>query len=237
MNMTLKKGLLGLTAALAVLAVNPAMAQVEALIGSLTSQLGVTEAQATGGAGAIFALAQDRLAPDEFASLSESVPGVDTLIAEAPGMGSAAEPEAMEDADPAAAEPAAEDADTGALTDAMPEEAAEAGEAAGGLGAMTGEMTGEMPGEMPGGMTGDMTGAMSDMTDAAEAEAGSAMGALGDMAGMGDLGGLAELAGPFSELGMSPDMAAEFVPVILDYVGNTGGSSAMSLLQGALLGG
>jgi len=44
----------------------------------------------------------------------------------------------------------------------------------------------------------------------------------------------ASLAGPFSQLGLSPDMLGKFVPVILDYVGGKGGASVQSLLAGVL---
>jgi hypothetical protein len=126
-----------------------------ALIESLTSQLGVSQEQATGGAGAIFQVAQDRMAPAQFSQLSDAVPGIDGLVGAAPPLGGAS------------------------------------------------------------GMLGGATSAL----------------------GMGELGGLAELAGPFTKLGLSPDMASQFVPIVLDYVQSEGGQQAMSLLQTALLGG
>ena len=167
----------------------PAAAQVEQLIGALTSNLGVTETQAEAGAGAIFGLAQERMAPDEFASLSGSVPGVEELIG-------AAQVAGLDIGGTSGAEA------TGGVSDYAPA-------AGGGL------------------------GFSSDVEDAA----GGLLGSAGEAAGIGDLGGLAALAGPFSELGLSPEMAAEFLPIILSYVGDTGGSTAMGLLQGALLGG
>jgi hypothetical protein len=48
------------------------------------------------------------------------------------------------------------------------------------------------------------------------------------------LGSLASLAGSFQSLGMKPSMVGKFVPVILDYVKQQGGSSTMSLLESAL---
>jgi hypothetical protein len=126
-----------------------------ALIESLTSQLGVSEEQATGGAGAIFQVAQDRMAPPQFSQLSDAVPGIDGLLGAAPPLGGTS------------------------------------------------------------GMLGGATSAL----------------------GMGELGGLTELAGPFTKLGLSPDMASQFVPIVLDYVQSEGGQQAMSLLQTALLGG
>ena len=195
----------------------PALAQAEALISALTSGLGVTETQAIGGSAAIFGLAQERLSPEEFASLSDSVPGVSELAGQAPAMTGEEMPSAET---PSAEMPSAEMPSAEMPSEEMP--------------------SAEMPSdEMP---SAEMPSA--EMPSAADAASGVAgmTGGLGDVGGAmgdvtGDLGGLASLAGPFSDLGMSPDMAAEFVPVVLDYVSNTGGSSAMSLLQGALLGG
>jgi hypothetical protein len=50
----------------------------------------------------------------------------------------------------------------------------------------------------------------------------------------GGLGGLASVAGTFQKLGMSPDMAGKFVPVLTKFVQSKGGASAASLLSGAL---
>jgi hypothetical protein len=158
-----------LACAAAVAAPATARAQVEDLVGTLTSDLGVTEEQAMGGSGAIFELAESRLAPEEWSTVSESVPGVQDLMAAAP------------------------EVETGA--------------------------------GMPGGALGESLGG-------ALGESGA-----GDLMGAGDLGGLAALAGPFNELGMSPDMIGEFVPVVFDYVQSTGGDAVTGLLRSALLGG
>jgi hypothetical protein len=69
----------------------------------------------------------------------------------------------------------------------------------------------------------------SGMSGAAASAASSMMGSGG-----GSLGGLASLAGPFSQLGMSPDMIGKFVPSILGFVGGKGGSGVQSLLAGVL---
>jgi len=61
---------------------------------------------------------------------------------------------------------------------------------------------------------------------------GTASSMLGS--GGGSLGGLASLAGPFSQLGLSPDMIGKFVPSILEFVGGKGGSGVQSLLAGVL---
>jgi hypothetical protein len=54
------------------------------LISSLVSQLGVTQDQAQGGAGAIFKAAQDRLGHGQFEHLLGGVPGVKDLLVHAP---------------------------------------------------------------------------------------------------------------------------------------------------------
>jgi Protein of unknown function VcgC/VcgE (DUF2780) len=67
----------------------------------------------------------------------------------------------------------------------------------------------------------------------------SALGSLGSVGsvlpgGTGGLGGLASVAGPFKSLGLSPDMAGKFVPVLTQFVDTKGGSSVSKLLAGAL---
>jgi Protein of unknown function VcgC/VcgE (DUF2780) len=60
------------------------------LIGNLTKELSITPAQAIGGTGALFGLAKSRLRPEEFARVSDAVPGMDGLLSAAPkSMGSA----------------------------------------------------------------------------------------------------------------------------------------------------
>jgi hypothetical protein len=61
-----------------------AMADTGQLITLLSSRLGVTEQQASGGAGSIFRLAQSRLQPAQFRQIAERIPGLDGLIAGAP---------------------------------------------------------------------------------------------------------------------------------------------------------
>ncbi len=70
-------------------------------------------------------------------------------------------------------------------------------------------------------------------------------GTLNDMMGQGSslfggeankqLGGVMDLASSFSELGLSPEMANKFVPVVLDYVEAQGGETVRNLLASALL--
>ena len=54
------------------------------LIGSLTKELSVTPAQATGGAGALFNLAKSKLSVDDFSKVAKAVPGMDGLLKAAP---------------------------------------------------------------------------------------------------------------------------------------------------------
>ncbi|MCP4409209.1 MAG: DUF2780 domain-containing protein [Gammaproteobacteria bacterium] len=61
------------------------------LINLLTSNLGVTQQQAEGGAGAIFGLAKQNMPTSDFAQLGQAVPGIGSLIEAAPktsGLGS-----------------------------------------------------------------------------------------------------------------------------------------------------
>ena len=50
----------------------------------------------------------------------------------------------------------------------------------------------------------------------------------------GGLGGLASVAGSFQKLGLSPQMAAKFVPIIGKFVESKGGAAVAKLLTGAL---
>ena len=50
----------------------------------------------------------------------------------------------------------------------------------------------------------------------------------------GALGSMAAAAGPFKKLGLSPEMAAKFVPVLTKFVEAKGGSGVAALLSGAL---
>lgn len=144
---------LGLVAALVVVAFSAgtAAAQTSDLVGMLTSQLGVSEDQAAGGAGSLFDFAKGQMAPSDFDTVTSALPEVSDLMGAAPK------------------------GDSGLL--------------------------------------------------------GSASSLLG-----GSSGGLEDAAGvasSFSDLGMSPDMVNEFVPVILDYAESAGSDQAMQLLQSA----
>src|SRR3954447_21688785 len=54
------------------------------LIGQLTEALSITPAQASGGAGALFGLAKNRLSAEDFSKVAASVPGIENLIKSAP---------------------------------------------------------------------------------------------------------------------------------------------------------
>jgi hypothetical protein len=54
------------------------------LVNLLTKNLGVSEAQATGGAGLLFKQAQEKLSSGDFAKVSAAVPSVQDMISAAP---------------------------------------------------------------------------------------------------------------------------------------------------------
>ena len=62
----------------------PVSADTSKLIGSLVDGLGVSEEQATGGAGAVFKQAKNNMSTGDYSQLLKAVPGIDSLIAKAP---------------------------------------------------------------------------------------------------------------------------------------------------------
>ncbi len=56
------------------------------LVKMLTSQLGVTEPQATGGAGALFEMAKGALSETDYGQVSSAIPGIEDLIKAAPAV-------------------------------------------------------------------------------------------------------------------------------------------------------
>jgi hypothetical protein len=62
----------------------PVRADVMQLIPLLTKNLGVTEPQAKGGAGAIFDYVKQKVSAEDFAKVSSALPGVDSLVESAP---------------------------------------------------------------------------------------------------------------------------------------------------------
>ena len=129
----------------------PGQAQSSDLVGMLTSQLGVSEQQAAGGAGSLFDFAKGQMGSADFDVVSSALPEVGGLMGAAP------------------------EGSSGVL-----------------------ESGSSLLGESSGGL-GDLTG----------------------------------VAGSFSDLGMSPDMVNEFVPVILEYTQSAGSEQAVQLLKGA----
>ena len=68
---------------------------------------------------------------------------------------------------------------------------------------------------------------------ASKNSASSSLSALGGSL-PGGLGGLASVAGSFKKLGLSPEMATKFVPILTQFVQSKGGESVAALLSGAL---
>ena len=64
-------------------AVSAAKASPE-LVGALSKEIGGTPEQAAGAAGALFGVAKSRLKADDFAEVSNAVPGMDALLSAAP---------------------------------------------------------------------------------------------------------------------------------------------------------
>ena len=58
--------------------------------------------------------------------------------------------------------------------------------------------------------------------------------ALGSAGGLGSLGAMAALAPAFQKLGISPAVAAKFIPVITQFVSSKGGAEVAKLLASAL---
>jgi len=56
----------------------------DSLVSLLTDELDISSAQASGGAGAIFEYAKDNLDSDDFATIAEGIPEMDSLLAAAP---------------------------------------------------------------------------------------------------------------------------------------------------------
>ena len=63
-----------------IISVSSVNAQSLDLISSLTSQLGVTNKQASSGAGALFNMAKDNLGSTKFSSIKNSVPGISQMM-------------------------------------------------------------------------------------------------------------------------------------------------------------
>ncbi|ODB99056.1 hypothetical protein A3197_16300 [Candidatus Thiodiazotropha endoloripes] len=53
------------------------------MLDALTSQLGVSSEQASGGAGSLFQMAQNNLSAEDFSQIASVVPGIDKMMASA----------------------------------------------------------------------------------------------------------------------------------------------------------
>ena len=126
------------------------------LVDMLTRQLAISQQQALGGAGAIFQAAQGNMDPQEFSSLSQSVPGINDMLSAAP-----------------------------VIPDSIS------------------SMTGGVSSMMGGGTNNTLNSG-------------------------------ASLAASFQQLNLSPDMVGQFIPIVTDYVSNSGGQAAANLLRSAL---
>ena len=122
------------------------------LVDQLTSSLGISTAQAEGGAAVLFKAARDKLGGEEFGKLLGNLPGMSDLVRKAPAAG-------------------------------------------GGLGGMLGGLA----------------------------------GALGGNAGL-----IATVVGGFGKLGLKPDDAKKFVPVIMDFLRDKVGPDVVSRLEKTL---
>lgn len=84
---TLQKGKQALEAGGAATTAAPGVTSGTGLTGLLMQQLGVTQPQAAGGAGALFQLAKSKMSGGDFTTLSNSVPEMPSLLAAAPAAG------------------------------------------------------------------------------------------------------------------------------------------------------
>ena len=89
--MTLRRTVLSALLALAFLSApaDRSAAEMSDLVGLLTQQLGVSEPQAAGGAGALFNYVKQQLSPADFGTVSSALPEVDGLVSAAPVGGGA----------------------------------------------------------------------------------------------------------------------------------------------------
>jgi hypothetical protein len=62
----------------------PVFADTSKLIGQLVDQLGVSQSQAEGGAGAVFKEAKNNMSTGDYSQLLGAVPGIDSLVKSAP---------------------------------------------------------------------------------------------------------------------------------------------------------
>ncbi|ABV89272.1 DUF2780 domain-containing protein [Shewanella pealeana] len=63
-------------------------AQSSDLVGTVMSQLGLSQTQAEGGLGSLLSLAQSSLGSNDFSSIADSIPGIDGLLSATPELDS-----------------------------------------------------------------------------------------------------------------------------------------------------
>jgi hypothetical protein len=108
-------------------------------------------------------------------------------------------------------------------------------QAIGGAGALFGMAKTKLsPGDFT--KVADVVPGLDGLLGAAPKPAGGATDMLSSVGGMlpGKAGSIASMAGSFKSLGLSPDMAAKFVPIMSKYVQAKGGSDIAGLLTGVL---
>jgi len=86
LGMTLFSGFAGAKTSEAVKTVDSASAGAMNLVKMLTSQLDVTEKQATGGAGSLFGMAKELLPKTDYSKVAGAIPGIGDLIKSAPAV-------------------------------------------------------------------------------------------------------------------------------------------------------
>jgi hypothetical protein len=155
------------------------------LTNTLTSKLGISEAQASQALGAVLGQAKGQLSPSDYAKLSGAIPGADSYLSAAADAGIGAPSTEV------AAAPAAPSKDS--ISAAIP-----------------------------------AAGADSAVAGAAEVAAAPAEAA----AAAGESVGMSALNSAFSKIGLPPEAASQFVPVLTDYVGKVGGPDAANILKG-----
>ncbi len=106
-------------------------------------------------------------------------------------------------------------------------------QAAGGAGAIFGLAKTRLSGADFGKLAAVVPGMDGLLKAAPSVKGESGLGSLGSMLPEG-VGGLASLAGSFKSLGLSPEMAAKFVPVLKNYIQAKGGAGIASIFTGAL---
>ena len=106
-------------------------------------------------------------------------------------------------------------------------------QAAGGAGTLFGLAKSRLSGEDFGKVSAAVPGMGSLLKAAPQTESSSGLSSLTGSLPSG-IGGMASTAASFEKLGLSPNMAGKFVPIMTNYVESKGGSSTASLLAGAL---